>query len=481
MNLRRLILWTVLLVLIAGAGAAWLYRGESGAPLITPPPLFVDALSIGLAPRELQFEATDFESGLRTLVVTLEQGENVTTLLEENFAGDMYRGGATGANNYAFKLALNPKELNLVEGEALLSVTARDWSWSNLLQGNETVFTLPVVVDLKAPRLSIENGLTYIRKGGAAAAIYTVYEPTARDGVMVGSTFFRGFPLQAPAQNATPKAGAAKATKQSVKRRIAIFAIPVEGPDAPPIAVRVEDRAGNVTTQSWNTQILPMEQSEERIELNEKFLQGAVPNLAQALQLDATDPIAAFQKINTEVRAANEAKIREVVARSVEFQHWQGPFRQMLNAAVKSKFAEHRTYFIGEQEISQAIHYGFDMASTANAYVSAANSGVVIYADELGIYGQCVIIDHGLGVYSLYGHLSQIDTKVGEKVDSGVTIGRTGATGLAGGDHLHFAILVGQTYVDPKEWWDPKWVAEHITSLITPPATSSPETPEVTQ
>ncbi len=481
MNLRRLILWTVLLVLLAGAGTAWLYRGESSAPLISPSTLFVDSLSVGLAPQDLRFEASDFESGLRTLSVTLEQGGNATTLLEENFPGDIYRGGAAGTNNYTFTLTIDPKELHLTEGEATLNIVARDWSWIHFFQGNETVFTLPVVVDLKAPRLSIENGLTYIRKGGAAAVVYTVHEPTTRDGVMVGTTFFRGFPLREVIQAAASKNDATKSAKPSTKRRIAIFAIPVEGPDNPPIAVRAEDRAGNVTTQSWNTQILPMEQSEERIELNEKFLQNAVPNLAQALQIDATDPIAAFQKINTEVRASNEAKIRDVIGKSVEFQHWQGAFRQMANAAVKSNFAERRTYFVGEEQVSQATHYGFDLASTANAYVAAANSGVVIYADDLGIYGQCVIIDHGIGVYSLYGHLSQIDTKVGEKVDSGVTIGLTGATGLAGGDHLHFAILVGQTYVDPKEWWDPKWIDEHIGALITPPTSNNIETPEATQ
>ncbi len=481
MNLRRLILWIMLVVVIAGAAAAWLQRGESSPPLITPPPLFFDAMSLGITPRELQFDASDFESGLRSLAVTLEQGESITTLLDENFAGDIYRGGKEGTDGHAFALSINAKELGLKEGEAALVVTARDWSWNHFFKGNETVFTLPIIVDLKAPRLSIENGLTYIRKGGSAAAVYTVYEPTARDGVLVGSTFYRGFPLREEVQSAVPQTNQpTKDTKSSVKRRIAIFAIPAEGPDAPPISVVVEDRAGNSASNSWQIQILPMEQKAERIELNEKFLQNAVPNLAQTLQLDASDPVATFQKINTEVRAANEAKIREVIGKSVEFQHWRGPFRQMLNSAVKSNFAERRTYFIGEQEISQATHYGYDLASTANAYVTAANSGVIIYADDLGIYGQCVIIDHGIGVYSLYGHLSQIDAKVGEKVDSGVTIGRTGATGLAGGDHLHFAILVGQTYVDPKEWWDPKWVEEHVTNLITPPA-SNAESTEATQ
>ena len=109
-----------------------------------------------------------------------------------------------------------------------------------------------------------------------------------------------------------------------------------------------------------------------------------------------------------------------------------------------------------------------DLASTAHAPVLASNAGRVIFADDLGIYGQCVIVDHGLGVTSLYGHLSQIDVAKDELVEKGQTLGVSGATGLAGGDHLHFAILVGDTYVDPLEWWDPRWVETHIEARLPP-------------
>ena len=100
--------------------------------------------------------------------------------------------------------------------------------------------------------------------------------------------------------------------------------------------------------------------------------------------------------------------------------------------------------------------------------ILAANAGRVVYADDLGIYGGCVLIDHGLGVTSLYGHLSQIDVSPGDRVKRGQSLGRSGASGLAGGDHLHFAILVGGTYVDPLEWWDPKWVASNVEQRLTP-------------
>jgi murein DD-endopeptidase MepM/ murein hydrolase activator NlpD len=98
--------------------------------------------------------------------------------------------------------------------------------------------------------------------------------------------------------------------------------------------------------------------------------------------------------------------------------------------------------------------------------VPAANAGTVAFAEDLGIYGNCVIIDHGLGLQSLYGHLSQIDVKVGDTVTKGQIIGRTGTSGLAGGDHLHFDVLVSGQQVNPIEWWDPNWIKNNVTDKL---------------
>ena len=94
--------------------------------------------------------------------------------------------------------------------------------------------------------------------------------------------------------------------------------------------------------------------------------------------------------------------------------------------------------------------------------VPAANSGVVVFTGPLTIYGNTVIIDHGLGLQTLYAHLSSIDVKVGEQVTKGRVLGRTGATGLAMGDHLHFEVLVAGVSVTPLEWWDAKWIRDRI-------------------
>jgi murein DD-endopeptidase MepM/ murein hydrolase activator NlpD len=136
------------------------------------------------------------------------------------------------------------------------------------------------------------------------------------------------------------------------------------------------------------------------------------------------------------------------------------------NAQIESKFADHRTYFYQGKEVDQQVHLGFDLAVTVNIPVKAGNDGKIVYADYLGIYGNCIVIDHGMGVSSLYGHLSSIDVKAGDTVKRDQVIGRSGMTGLAGGDHLHFSIQVQGHPVSPVEWWDPHWIDDRINRKI---------------
>jgi len=107
-------------------------------------------------------------------------------------------------------------------------------------------------------------------------------------------------------------------------------------------------------------------------------------------------------------------------------------------------------------------HLGYDLAVTKRYPIEAANAGVVSYAGNLGIYGSTVIIDHGMGVSSLYGHMSSIGVKVGDVVKKKQVIGRTGITGLAAGDHLHYGVYIHGIAVRPVEWWDPKWIRDNV-------------------
>jgi murein DD-endopeptidase MepM/ murein hydrolase activator NlpD len=250
------------------------------------------------------------------------------------------------------------------------------------------------------------------------------------------------------------------------KRRIALFAVPRDVAPNPRVTVIATDLAGNEASAGWPVALKERVFDDVRIELSKTFLEVKVRDLAEAVGVTEEDPLTAFRKINSETRAQNEKKIRELVANPSAEPLFDGGFVQMRSSAVTSRFAEHRSYFVEGEKVSEAIHFGYDLASTAGAPIEASNRGRVIFAGELGIYGNCVLLDHGLGLVSLYAHLSQIDVAQGDLVEKNGFLGRSGDTGLAGGDHLHFAMLVGDAYVDPTEWWDAKWVEEKVMSRL---------------
>ena len=96
----------------------------------------------------------------------------------------------------------------------------------------------------------------------------------------------------------------------------------------------------------------------------------------------------------------------------------------------------------------------------------SANGGKVVFTGFLGIYGETVIIDHGMGLQTLYSHLRQIDVKEGQSVKKGDILGKTGVTGLAVGDHLHFGMVLSGLEVIPIEWWDAKWLEDNVTQKL---------------
>jgi murein DD-endopeptidase MepM/ murein hydrolase activator NlpD len=145
---------------------------------------------------------------------------------------------------------------------------------------------------------------------------------------------------------------------------------------------------------------------------------------------------------------------------------WEGAFQPLGGSQVESSFADFRTYIYDGKEVDRQVHLGFDLAKTANAAVTAANHGKVLFADDLGIYGNCVIVDHGMGVQSLYAHLSSFAVQAGQDVRKGETLGASGQTGLAGGDHLHFSMLLNGQFVNATEWWDPHWIEDRVTRKL---------------
>jgi hypothetical protein len=420
-----------------------------------------ERVHLGRGDVPVAFEAMDADSGIRLMELRIVQRDKKQRVAQVARPGNLGLGGAKGEVE-RIEAVLNAEQLGLVEGEARLLAKAEDWSWRRWFRGNPGYLEVPVTVDLTKPRISVETGQTYLERGGAGAVVYSVREETQRDGVQVGNAFFPGHGLPS-----------------DPKRRIALFAVPRDVAPNPRIAVIAVDLAGNEASASWPVALTERVFDDVRIELSNTFLQVKVRELAEAVGVKDDDALSAFRKINSEIRAQNEKRIRELVAKSSAEPLFDGAFVQMRNSAVTSRFAERRSYFVGGDKVSEAIHYGYDLASTAGAPIEASNRGRVLYAGELGIYGNCVLLDHGLGLVSLYGHLSQIDVAEGDLVEKNGFLGRSGDTGLAGGDHLHFAILVGEAYVDPTEWWDGKWVEEKVMSRLggAAPAVAK-ETPE---
>jgi murein DD-endopeptidase MepM/ murein hydrolase activator NlpD len=442
---RRGRAWFVLVLILLGVGGYLWVRSEGEAPNVRAP----ESLLLGAAGTTLVLEADDARSGLRAIDVVLALPGGDEALLHEEYPGSLVQGGEAGAT-HGVSVAIDPKRLGNDGAEGFLRVTVRDWSLRGLFSGNATVLEIPVRLDLTPPRLSIETGLSYAQRGGAGVVVYSVSEPTQRDGVRVGEAFFRSYPWQG--------------------RRAAFYAVPTDAPAPLQPEVVAVDLAGNERSARWPLHVKERVLPQASVNLPASFLENKVPDLARAAQVQTEDLTSAFQEVNTRVRRENEQKIREIAAKTAPERLWTGPFAQWANSQVTSRFAEQRTYRIDGKDVSHATHFGYDLATTAGAPITAANSGRVLYSGELGIYGNCVIVDHGMGVVTLYGHLSSLEAQEGDAVEKGSVLGRSGATGLAGGDHLHFAILVGDAYVDPVEWWDEKWVREKIDEKLAPPA-----------
>lgn len=439
--------WLVVLVLLLlGAGGAGIWiRAEGTPPALETP----SAVLVGRSGETLEIGLSDADSGLRQLRVVLDKAVGETVLLEETYPGNLLTGGQRRLHSVT--LRLDSDRLAGLRGEAMLRVEVWDWSWRGSFAGNRAGADIPLKVDLDAPRITVETGLTYVKQGGAGAVAYRVSEPTARDGVQVGDNFYRGFPQPGGRSG----------------ERVALFAVPADAD--PEVALRIvaRDAAGNESSAGWPVVVKPRAMPHDDVRLPKSFLENVVPRLAPGGGNDD----AAFVDVNTRLRAQNEAKIRALLAeRSEPAPLFDGRLLQLANSKVTSRFAESRTYLIEGRAVSKAVHYGYDLAATAATEIGAAAAGRVVFAGELGIYGNCVLLDHGMGLATLYGHLSRLDVRAGDRPEQGERLGLSGSTGLAGGDHLHFAVLVGDTYVDPLEWWDPKWVQTHVTSRLSKPA-----------
>lgn len=423
----------LLLIVLAAIGGGAYYlkpRFESEPPRITIRP---DAEVLGVAP--LEINVTDSGTGLRAVTATLTQGGTVHSLTDEQFAKPVSGKSMTVA------LAKVP---GVKEGPAVLRVTARD---AALFKANETVVEKNLAIDITPPSLELVADDRYVNFGGVGAIVYKASADTATSGVRIGDHFFPGFAGQ---------------VKGHPDRYLALFAHPYDTPPEARATLVATDKAGNTRELRLAYELKNVKYKKSTIALTDNFLQNKVAPLLTDVAARQGAPKEVFVAVNKRLRKENEDRITAVTKQATPTILWKDAFTQLSNSKVEANFADLRTYTYSGEPTDTAYHLGYDLSVTKHAPVEAANSGTVAFAGDLGIYGNTVIIDHGLGLFSLYGHLSTIDVKTGDAVAKRQIIGKTGETGLAAGDHLHFGIYLDGVAVLPVEWWDQKWIDDNI-------------------
>jgi len=448
-------MWKILVILIAlgvGGAFAWVNAGRAEGPVIeiTGPATIGQAGEISVAvvaPRAAlqRFEVTLTQEGTTTPVFALTPG---------NAAELSIQGDRVSITRPTGKKTVS----TLKQGKAEIAVTAVRPVLFGLREASSSA-TRSIDVRLAPPQIAVLSSFHYINHGGSEAVVYRVTPADVESGVRVGAYEYPGFPASgAGIQNADPAL------------RVAFFALLWDQDLKTPINIYARDTVGNEGSGSFDYRVFPKQFRASHIDLDDRFLARVVPPILQnSTELQVEDPtnlLASYLKINRELRRMNNATITELAGHTAPEILWRGAFKQLVNTAVEAGFADQRTYVYGGKDVDKQVHLGFDLASVAGAPVRAANRGRVLHAGWLGIYGNCVILDHGMGLMSLYAHLSSIGVHTGDLVDLDAELGRSGSTGLAGGDHLHFTMLLAGNAVTPIDWWSAQWIQDRVTRKL---------------
>ncbi len=347
----------------------------------------------------------------------------------------------------------------LKEGSARLIIRAS----SNDLRGATSELTQDVQVILRPPTISADGFQHYINQGGSELTTLELGGNWTDAGVRVANYSAGSFAM--PGQT------------DSSNHRFCLFPFPWNvSPDTVPVAF-ARNAAGEETTASFWVKVFPKTFRRSNINVTDRDLQKVVGELDPTGTGSLLDR---FVRLNRDLRRKNAEQIYEMRNDTEHKILWSGPFIPVKGAR-ESFFADQRSYFYKGKKFDEQVHLGYDLAQTMHSPVKAANSGKVIYADRLGLYGNCVILDHGYSLESLYGHMSKIVVKVGDLVAKEQQIGVSGATGMAFGDHVHFSMMVAGVQIDPKEWWDEHWIHDRILSKLAAgeqPQTTSASSPE---
>lgn len=444
--LVRALLLIVALGLIAGGFAAF-WTGSAPAVIVKSP-------LKGIGRKTPVQVRIDDPGRLEKVRVELVQGADVTPLAERVL---------TPRPAWAVWQKTEPLELTvqvgrdtvrgLRTGDATVRATA-ERAGALLRRPAPVVAEIKLPVRLAPPSLGVVSTQHYVAQGGSEVVVYRVGETAVRDGVRSADWWFPGFPMPGNDKGL----------------RFALYAVPFDATDAAGVRLVAVDDVGNEASVAFVDRFFPKPVGKDIIQVSDAFLNRVVPEiLGNSPEVpDQGSLLANYLKINGDLRRQNARTLREMGAKSAPRFLWNQAFLPMQNAAITAAFADRRTYVYQDKPVDQQVHLGFDMASVERDAIPSSNRGVVVLARYFGIYGNAVVVDHGYGLQSLFGHLSSIEVKEGQTVERGQTLGRSGQTGLAGGDHLHFTMMLQGLAVTPVEWWDDHWIQDRLVRKLGP-------------
>ena len=312
-----------------------------------------------------------------------------------------------------------------------------------------------VNVVTQPPTVSADSDQHYLYLGMADLATMNITGSYTSAGVRVGDQTFRAWPMPGG------KPG-----------HFSLFAFAWNMPAGTIPLVYASNGAGNDVTTPITVVFPKKEQpvyTEHQIQVSDQFMQKVLGELDPN---GTGDPVARFVKVNTEMRKANNKTLADLRLKTADHFLWSQPFTRQSHSQAEATFADKRTYIYHGNKIDAQVHLGYDLAVTQHVGVEASNDGRVVWAAPLGIYGNCIVVDHGYGLQTIYGHLSRIDVHEGDMVKRSQVMGLSGMTGMAGGDHVHFAMQLDGVQIDPKEWWDSHWINDHVARRVELPGFS---------
>jgi hypothetical protein len=431
----------IALVAVLVVAAIVVLAALSATPAITMDPL----VKVIGASTPIKVEVTG-PYGIRRFTATLEQSGTRYTVFEQHNPAHRLLFMRLHEAPHAIGFPAGKQQAPALKaGKATLMVEAQ----SNDFLGRTVSASFDLDVVLEPPRLAVDEAQHYINQGGAELVTFTVSGDWSEAGVKAGPNIFRSFPMPGRPKN----------------ERFSLFAFAWDLPVDTVPHVYARNAAGMEVTGRFWFKVFPKPFRKRDLEITDAFLDKVVNQIDPG---GKGDLLTRFLHINRDLRKQNNQTLADLRLKTEERVLWNGPFSQLANSQVEAHFADVRTYVYKGQKVDRQVHLGFDLAVTAHVPVVAANDGRVVWASDLGIYGNCIVLDHGYGLQSIYGHLSRIDVKVGDMVKKGQAMGHSGSTGLAGGDHLHFSMQVDGVQVNPVEWFDAHWIHDRILSKLSP-------------